>query len=314
MAHTHQSELQKIRGNIHRNILFRLERVEQAGGFRAISRTEIDQGAAAAGGVRDVAGVAQEYCRFGTRKVILGQVRDRLEQLRAQRIVEILGGYPGLRRIQTSSQFFAAIPQSRNGLAMAKPQCVGWSARALRLQRLPACVVSPKVCICNSDRGFFFVQMQHVQGSRCLGFFEPGGTNMVAFSRSIRCPRIPTGRRPHGSGYLAKNYRIPDRLLFVANARLGTDVASRTRVYFPGGNGKTHHEGTRRGQSVLAGIAFFGYWPRSRTGTENKAVRTSLFFAQLRVLKGYSTLREGIRAFVMRFMVCSASRAERLPL
>ncbi|MNM73856.1 hypothetical protein D3C81_856010 [compost metagenome] len=86
-----QRRAQEIDGDIEGHVLRRPQAAEQARGLLAIAGAQVHQHAAAAGTRRDGGGGAGKDGCLGARRVVLWQVGDRLEQARAQHVVEELG-------------------------------------------------------------------------------------------------------------------------------------------------------------------------------------------------------------------------------
>jgi hypothetical protein len=82
--------------------------VEQPAGLGATAATQVDQRESRRPATLPNGGqVFVENRRFGARRVVLGQLGNRLEQARAERVVEELGCDGGLRLQQAGGEFLA---------------------------------------------------------------------------------------------------------------------------------------------------------------------------------------------------------------
>ncbi len=79
--------------------------MEQLAGLGAAAAAEIDQREVAAQRMANGRQMFAEYRRFGAGRVVLRQFGNRLEQARAERVVEELGCNGGLRLQQSGRQF-----------------------------------------------------------------------------------------------------------------------------------------------------------------------------------------------------------------
>ena len=86
-----QRVAQELDRDVDRDVAARLEEREQARRLRAVAGAEVDQRDAGADRFGHRRAVVGEDRRLGPRRVVLGELGDRLEQVRAEPVVEELG-------------------------------------------------------------------------------------------------------------------------------------------------------------------------------------------------------------------------------
>ena len=91
-----QRVAQEVDRDVDRDVARRLEQRKQRRRLGAVAGAEIDQRHARADRVGDRGAVGGEDRRLGARRVVLGQLGDRLEQMRAEPVVEELGRDAGV--------------------------------------------------------------------------------------------------------------------------------------------------------------------------------------------------------------------------
>jgi hypothetical protein len=98
--HLAERRAQELDRDVDRDIALRLQRRKQARRLGAIAGAEIDQDRARAARGAHAGAVRGEDRRLGARRVVLGELGDRLEQARAEGVVEVLRRDRRSRRAQ----------------------------------------------------------------------------------------------------------------------------------------------------------------------------------------------------------------------
>ncbi len=110
---------QERAGNVDRHVLRRPHRGEQPLGLGAVAGAQVDQRAARSDPRRDLVGAAIENGLFVPRQRVLGQFADRLEQPRAERVIEELRRDRGCRSGKSGAQLGGRVGAGRQQIDKA---------------------------------------------------------------------------------------------------------------------------------------------------------------------------------------------------
>ena len=129
--HLAQRVAQELDRDVDGDVALRLEQRKQARRLGAVAGAEVDQRHAGADRARHLGAMRGEDRRFGARRVVLGQLGDRLEQVRAEAVVEELRARCSAGRRSSAARAAArSAPASASQVWMKRGDLVirAWSA------------------------------------------------------------------------------------------------------------------------------------------------------------------------------------------